>query len=676
MSACGFIRKACIVVCILLAWAPGVPASDGVRGTGPPMEGASGAALPAVDQLSLAFGHYRAGQYGEAAALLEPFLAGSPAPPDEEAASFLLGDCYFGAFERDPSANPQRALDAYQRAVRQFPKSPLAAKAVFRMAEIHYRQGNYLKAVFLSRKVAQEHPDSSVSPWALHLHGKGLLTAKKDAAALHVLAEVARKYPDHPVRLAVKTSLVAYHMEQGDDPSALAQIGDLPQKELTGDRELGSLCGELLIRVKRNREARDVLETMVNVYGDDPRASRWMALLGDAYRGDGRNREAMKVYYEAKTRFPETEGALMAQAGILDLRLAEDAQGAFDRVDRAYGRLVAEAPEAFEGLALARRATMLFRTAHYGRAVAQYQRFLADFPESRYFRQMTEEYEKALQAHLERLYEQHDFSTILEVAQTHRAALRGHVWSPQVGWLLAESHRRMSFYRAALRSLDRLRQEAPQMLRDDTFVARLAEVYLGLGEVAAAEETLKDFAERFPKSRHGANVQAMQARLAFVQGNDPQVVRNARLSLNDGAAEQPDATRFLLAAARWRQGKRGVSLTQFRQTLSSADATGETAVPPSVAGPARFAVADLLYELGRHREALAAYQEAITALPEDRNVPWARYRIGRIQWHLHRETEALKTFDAIGEVADATLALLVQDAKEELLWQQSYGNAP
>ncbi len=676
MSAYHSIRKGCLVLCILLCWVAGAPASDGRDGTPVSMDEAPDGPFPAIDRLSMAFGHYRLGQYAEAAALLETFLAGSPAPPDEEAARFLLGDSYFGAFDRNPTGNSQRALDAYRRAVRQFPESPLAAKATFRMAEIHYRQGNYLKAVFLSRKIARQHPDAVITPWALHLHGKGLLAAQKDAAGLHVLAGVVREYADHPVLIAAKTSLVAHHMERGDDPSALAQVRDVPQKKITGDRELGSLYGELLVRMQRTREARDVLEILVNRYPEDPRASRWMALLGDAYRADGKKREAMKVYYEVKTQFPESEGSLMARAGILDLRVAEDARGAFDQADRGYSGLVTETAGAFEGLALVRKASMLFRTGHYGRAVADYQHFLSDFGGSRYVRPMKDEYRRALQAYLGSLYEQQDFSEILELAQTHRAALSGEAWSAEVGWLLAESHRRMSFYRAALRSLDRLRREDDRTLRDDAFVARLAEVYLALGEVEAARKTLKHFVKRFPRSRHRANVHAMEARMAFLQGDDVQAVRKARLSLTGEQPERSDTIRFLLGAARWRQGKREESLAQFRQALPPAAASESAPLPPAVAGPARFAVADLLYELGRYREALSAYQAAMESHPDDRNVPWAQYRIGRVQWRLHRNTEALKTFEAIGGIPDETLALLVEDAKEELLWQQNHGRRP
>ncbi len=676
MSACRLLRIGYLILCILFGCAASALASDAGDGSVSSVFERSEIESAAIDRLSMAFGHYRIGQYAEAAALLETFLAGAPAPSDEEAARFLLGDCYFGAFDRTPTGNSQLALDAYRSGVRQFPDSPLAAKAIFRMAEIHYRRGDYLKAVFLSRKASREHPDSAVTPWALHLHGKGLLAAKKNAAALHVLADVARKYPKHPVVMAVKTSLVSYHMERGDDASALAQVGDLPRQALTSHRELAGVYGELLVRIQRTREAREVLHLLINRYPDDARTPRWMALLGDAYRADGKRKEAMKVYYELKTRFPQGEASVTAQAGILDLRLAEGGARAFDQVDRAYGRLVAETGGTFEGLALARWANMLFRTEHYGRAVAAYQHFLADFRDSRYFRQMTEDYGRALPAYLARLYEQQDFPRILEVAQTHRAALSGEVWSPEVGWLLAESHRRMSFYRGALRSLDRLQREDPGVLRDDTFVARLGEAYLALGEFEAARETLRGFAKRFPKSRHGANVHAMRASMAFLEGDDAQAARNARMSLRGKGPEQPDATRFLLAAAHWRQGEREASLAQFRQALPPAEAAKGETLPPAVSGPARFAVADLLYELGRHRAALAAYHAAVEALPDDRNVPWARYRMGRIQWRLDREAEALKTFEAMGTVTDETLALLVEDAKEELRWQQSHGSRP
>ncbi len=676
MSVFPFLRKGCLVICILLVSGHGARAVDRARRSAAVVDETPGGESRVLDRLSAAFGHYRAGYYGEAAALLESFLAESPTPSEEEAARFLLGDCYWGAFGKNGDGSGQRALDVYRGALRAFPESTLAAKATFRMAEIHYRQGNDLKAIYLSRKISREHPAAAVTPWALHLHGKSLLAAKREAAGLHVLAEVIREYPRHPVVTAVRTSLVAHHMNRGDYPSALAQVRDLPPEMLTAEREMASVYAELLVRTERTGEARKILQLLVNRYPDDPHAPRWMALLGDAYRADGRNREAMTIYYELKTRFPDSEASVMAQAGILDLRLAETREGAWDEVDRAYGRLIAETGGAFEGLALVRRANMLFRTGRYGRALAEYQRFLCEFGGSRYFRMMTEDYGRALRAHLKGLYEQEDFPGIVEVAQTHRAALSGEAWRPELGWILAESHRRMSFYRGALRSLDRLRREDPGRLGDDVFVARLGESYLAVGEFEAAQETLKDFGTRFPGSRYGADVHALQARMAFVQGDQPETVRNARMSLTGRPPQRPGATRFLLAAAHWREGRREQSLKQFRQALLPEEASAGGAPAASVTAPARFAVADLLYELGRHGEALAAYQEAVAMLPDDPHVPWARYRIGRIQWHLDREAEALKTFEAIGEVGDETLARLIQDAKEELSWEQTHGQRP
>ena len=65
----------------------------------------------------------------------------------------------------------------------------------------------------------------------------------------------------------------------------------------------------------------------------------------------------------------------------------------------------------------------------------------------------------------------------------------------------------------------------------------------------------------------------------------------------------------------------------------------------------QFFTADMRFELGQDREAIAAYEQAITLYGEHDRAPWARYQMGLIYRRLGDDQKALEAFNTLVELA-------------------------
>jgi len=122
----------------------------------------------------------RRGDYGKAAEKIAEFLRKAPANYLAEKLAYDLGDIYLKELN-----NPQRAIEAYERALEAFPKSERWAEAVFAIAETFERLGE---------------PDRALEFYRRNASSKDIEVRRK---ALYSIAKIARERNDR--KLLIKT---------------------------------------------------------------------------------------------------------------------------------------------------------------------------------------------------------------------------------------------------------------------------------------------------------------------------------------------------------------------------------------------------------------------------------------------------------------------------------------
>ncbi|MEZ4527622.1 MAG: outer membrane protein assembly factor BamD [Desulfobacterales bacterium] len=135
-------------------------------------------------ELKIADSHYHLGEYEEAVAAYEEFESLHPRNEAVPYVIFQMGNCYFeqmDSIDRDQGV-VRKALETYNRLLKQYPDDPYAAKAQQNIREcqkslaghefyvglFYYKNKQYEPAVKRFRTVLSDYPDVGIHQKALH----------------------------------------------------------------------------------------------------------------------------------------------------------------------------------------------------------------------------------------------------------------------------------------------------------------------------------------------------------------------------------------------------------------------------------------------------------------------------------------------------------------------------
>ncbi len=138
-------------------------------------------------ELKIADSHYHLEEYEEAVASYEEFESLHPRNEAVPYVIFQMGNCYFeqmDSIDRDQGV-VRKALETYNRLVKQYPDDPYAAKArknirecqkslaghEFYVGIFYYKNKQYEPAVKRFRNVLSDYPDVGIHQKALHYIG-------------------------------------------------------------------------------------------------------------------------------------------------------------------------------------------------------------------------------------------------------------------------------------------------------------------------------------------------------------------------------------------------------------------------------------------------------------------------------------------------------------------------
>ncbi|NOY52932.1 MAG: tetratricopeptide repeat protein [Deltaproteobacteria bacterium] len=627
---------------------------------------------PGQDILSLAYDHYRAGRFEKAAALLEPFVEKVTDARAKEAALLLLSNCYYRRNAGDPKVNMQMTLKTDQKLLVLFPNSIVVPRTRYRMAGIYFRQKMFRQAIFQYRKILHDFPGFPDSASVMFDLGKSMVAARRVKEGLKWIENVPAQYPKDPVIIKVYAYLIRYDMNRKQYRRALKRFASLTTDQIMFHPGLRKMYPELLYQLRRYNKARNFFFKVLNVYPDDPDASLWSVRIGDIYHLENRNRDALKIYYQTRERFPGSEGAILARAGILDVRNRDQASPlSFKKVIEGYDKLLTEVPEGpLRGLVLMRKAIFLSRNHALRESLVLFHQFFSEYPESPYRKQCEEIYRKAFDDRIIDLYKQSGYPEIVELMQQHKHHLTLKRLSPGVLWKIADSHYQVAFFHTAVSMMEELvRVDAPAR-KNQTLLFELGESHLELGQIKQAMQVLQGLLKRFPKGPFAGDVYVLKGRQAFLTGDPGHAIAYCTTALRKGCRRRSVEAYYFLGCAYRQTGNVRHARRMFQKVLQQGSrnlSTWERQLPQG----ARFALGDLLYDQGKKTEAMKVYQEAVQLYPGDQNADWARYRMALIQSDRGNPEAALTTLEGIRrESNEDLLGLLIRTAIGEIRWHQ------
>ncbi|MDR2200163.1 MAG: tetratricopeptide repeat protein [Deltaproteobacteria bacterium] len=275
------------------------------------------------------------GRKEEAAGLLEGVVSSFPLYPGRDQALFLLGQLYYDMGLPD---NFQKAAEAFQKGVAEYPESFTAPYGAYMLGEINRRMGYQNEAAAFFKLAADSYPDSPWRPAAVLGAADALLAMGLNDEARKAAEPLVEKTPQDGYSL-----LGLLRQATADYQDTLySQATEKFRDALDRDPSIYELYPEMLYELGDsysylNRPDLTVLflEHALNLQPDHPKADVMLARIGNALQQMEEPDQAISYFNIAKDLYPDRDGGLVSQIRLADM----GALSAFFEGDRVFDAL-------------------------------------------------------------------------------------------------------------------------------------------------------------------------------------------------------------------------------------------------------------------------------------------------------------------------------------------------
>ena len=590
-------------------------------------------------------------------------------------------------------ATRSASVTAYLRVAQEYPKDPLAAKALYNAAYGAMEQGDYKNSLTYAARFTQAHVKHALLP-------------------------------------EVRKVIAECKLQLGELDEAAKEFGKLAASGDKDGTKFELRRGLSLFLDKKYDEALQVLSRVyenTQTADEKAEAAYW---LGRSLAGKKQYEQAIKRYQQSLQANPQWK---QADEVLLNLALAEKRKGDLEAAETTLMKLIAGYTDSqVLDQAHYRLADFSYGSADYPTAIENYTKVLDNWPDSKlvpfslygrgwaWLRSGDAKQATADFAHLQEDYPQHELigqttyalGMSLHQGGQHEQALRvieAYLESSPEGssksdalYLKGLCNVGLKRYAAAVQTFQTLLEDAPSYNGTDKVLYELAWAAKNQGNPQQAQEAFSKLTERYPDSPLTAEAyyhlgESSYAAKAF-QDALPLYTSAARLAKGKDLKEK----------AAYKLGWTNYQLKAYEKAIEAFDGQLTISGSSGLAADAEFMRAESLFKQGKHEAALTAYErakdkpaknvtmQALTylhaaqaagqlkqwdasirwieqlqeKLPSSPYQPQATYELGWAQRNLGQLNEALESFNAVSAKSRNELGARARFMAGEVLFEK------
>jgi len=631
---------------------------------------------PGTDQALLAAAAEEMAQGDFQAAInhLETLKAAYPASPYLDPGLFLLAEAYFYLEPENLADHFVKITQICQEAMISFPASPYLPRAALLRALAYMRMGYLNETIGYLKLLTEEHPQSEYAVAARVYMGMIYVKIDKLDLAEAVFDSIEDLSPSGPLWLEAIYALGQAYFEKG----LYSKANEVFKAVLKSDKQfyveqpaILYYMGEGYFYLGRPDLARAYLYHAINLNPEHKSGDIIMARIGDAYKEEGRDEEAIKVYELTKKVYPGSQGAL-----ISELRLADfGAVRSFFEPDSVFldmeGGVEAATARMYEKIVenYAKQDSPLIELARFKIGLSGYNQ--GDYPQSiEIFKEilakqgqgdLVEETKvllnRALLEQVRVLWLQKKPKELISLYETNQSWINDLTW-PEIRHYLALAYLALDLPVEAAGLFEANKglteHEAERLFG-------LAQAYLRLNNFKEAVRTLVEFRESFPGHPRIPEALAAQARGEAAQGLNEQALRHLEEALAADPGLREDGKLQLLL------GELYLEAGHLRKSVQAMEKALQAQVNKPGSREEIFLTHSRLgrayADLGQKDQAVFFLEKALESRPQE-PFPEAVFLIARTFKKLGLTERALEVCKILEETPDPFWrAVAVQEAK-------------
>ena len=623
---------------------------------------------------------YRAKRWEEAIENLNEVIRKHPAGRYAERAYYLLAYSYGQLYSRSMKDHFGEIKSHYEDAFNKFPASPFGSAALLAIGDLCLTTKNYFEALGYYNLVIKRENDSLIALKARMQKVGILLVRGKKKEALSILEYIVERYPGTPEEIEAKIELskIFYQMNRyRKSLTTLTRIIAENAQHLYQYPEISLYLGYSYYQAGENRKAE---ENLLRFYNSCPeREINHLVLtnIADAYRDEGLIEDAVKFYQLVLERYPDTEGALISL-----IRLAEQQEEGKLEINRGtassvkiigqeiglprkiyedvMGNILSKGKEGpLAQLALLKLAIIYQREGEHEKSLKALKELLKEYPRTSLKNECKHALSATLSALLKGEMKKRRYRTIINIYLAEKDLFLL-INSPDPFLMVARAFLFLNLQDLATEMFKR----ADPVLSEDEKPADLL-FYIGsyflkrnkLGEALSRFDLLT---QNYPTDKNAPYAYQMKGQIFLKQGRYPDAAEmfSSALRYNIPRGKK---TRVLMDKAR------ALIDCNLREEALKTVRKAETATRGAPYHPHIYEeLGDLYLQLGFHKEALSAFNTAITMETDDATITLLKFRVAECYSFLDKSKDCLAVYNQVSSLNDPFWSNLAKERIAEI----------
>ncbi len=575
------------------------------------------------------------GKYQKALSTLRYFTDTYPQSKSVDAASYLIGECYFYLAEQSILSSYQPAVDAFQLALALYPDSSDAPRGLFQMANGLRKMGYHFEAQENYQLLIDKFPNRESNAEAYFWIAEDLFQQDEFNEAKNRFQHFIVKYPRNDYVKHATFRVADCYVGMKD----YGRAQDAYEKARDQWPLYSGLFPETLYRMgltylKKGdySKARSILFAALNVFPEEQYNDIIVTKIGDTYREEGKVEQALKVYSQNGVLYPETRGAMISEIKMADLGISNP--GFFNFIQcleplKVYEKVIEKYPATdLAEEALYKEGWALAEQKRYQEAISSLMTVLMDYPDSELSEKCNYSLQKNLVKLIDSYFSEEHYYPLLEIYQKYKVPFLLEIKNTKTLFQIGESFRQAGLYDEALELFGEAKRIYPPNHPEDELTFRVGEIYLLQKSHAQAEKFFKKVITAFPDSAFYQRAFHKLADTYFEQER----YGEARLAYFSALKSEEKGVRdikslFRLGKCYQALGEESLTVDTYKKAIRVAEDLGAEQGADEYVIESYFTLADFLYQIKWYGDAIEVYTQAIERFPEDDRAQWALYRI-------------------------------------------------
>jgi TolA-binding protein len=592
---------------------------------------------PDTDLFLQAAGRFQAGRWGETIRILGKIIKTYPKSPHLERAYFLLAKSYDRMFTKNISEHFLEVNRHYQDAISEFPNSVFVPDAMVSIGNCYFKVKNYYEALVYYRLVRENYEAYAAATEALFEQGRVFALTKKPKQAIGSFQQVEKLYPETPFASMAKIERAKALFDMNSFKRSLRLLDEVMTTEpnkVYEDPDVLLYSGYNYYELGRLGKARDLLCKVLNYYPDIESNHLILTRIADTYREQGFENKALELYNMVIRGYPDSEGGLISM-----LRLSADTQevefdpgvieeiAPYNRPAReTYKEVVkAHGDNPLSQLAGLRLALQQEKDKDYEGSINILRGILAKYPDT----PLKEQIKSALRAPVEAIFEREqqggNYARIVGYYEEVKNDLVVQDM-PNLLLVLGDAYTRLHMYDRAISAFEKAKKSYPDQSQPPTLLLGLGESFYNVRRLEEAQRSLEGFVARYPEDKRAYHAYFLIGDIMLRQKEYTQAMAAFDLAMQKApnGLYKIDILLAMAEASNWHR-----DYDKASRLLNRAIALMNQNKADSSSGTyeAYQELGETYLKLGKSKQALSAFENALKVSPKGRDDHSLRFRL-------------------------------------------------